>query len=300
MFDKTGTLTTGQLKLRAAQTIGNVAPDTALAIAAALAQNATHPIARALCAAPLLDTHIAIEDCVTVTGAVMTGRWAGEQVALGSATYMASCGVTVPQTALTDGVASVQEAWLAHRAQLLARFEFDDSLREDAPAMLSCLRQHDYHTLIMSGDREAVVADIASRCGGVNYYADRTPADKRAAVAALQDEGRVVLMVGDGVNDAPVLAQADVSVAMADSASATRQQASILLLTPALMAIPRLLNMARVARKVMRQNLWWAVLYNLIALPLAAAGLLAPWAAALGMSLSSLVVVLNALRLLRV
>ena len=299
VFDKTGTLTTGQLTLRAVVCTGDAEPGTVLAIATALAQTSNHPIARALRSAPVLDSGVSIDDCASVTGAGLTGRWAGGQVALGSAAFMASFGVPVPQSPLTSAQTSGQEAWLLHDVQLLARFEFDDSLREDAPAVLQGLRQHDYNTLIMSGDREVAVAHIASRCGGISYFANRTPADKSASVAALQREGRVVLMVGDGVNDAPVLAQADVSIAMADSASSTRQQASILLLTPALAAIPRALNMARAARQVMRQNLCWAVLYNLIALPLAATGLLAPWAAALGMSVSSLVVVLNALRLLR-
>lgn len=300
VFDKTGTLTTGQLRLRSVVCRGGVERDTALAIACALAQSSNHPIARALCSSPLVAKHVVIEDCASSTGAGISGRWVGGgRVALGSAAYMASCGAPAPSSELSRGDVSGLEAWLLHEGQLLARLEFDDSLREDAPAMLACLQQRGYHTLVMSGDREATVANIARRCGVATYFSECTPADKRAAVAALQRDGGVVLMIGDGINDAPVLAQADVSIAMADSACSTRQQASILLLTPALSAIPKVLGMATDARRVMRQNLWWAMLYNLFALPLAAAGLLAPWTAALGMSVSSLVVVLNALRLLR-
>jgi Cu2+-exporting ATPase len=298
LFDKTGTLTVGQLTVREVECMDDIARETVLGLAGALAQSSNHPIARALRAAPGAASGLRAEDCMSVTGAGMSGRVAGAPIALGSTAYMHSLGIDVPRAA-TPSTTPGKEAWLARDGRLLARFEFDDRLRDDAPTLFIWLHEHRYATAIVSGDRPSVVATLAQACGVERFHAACTPADKSAEVAALQRAGAVVLMVGDGVNDAPVLAQADVSIAVADSAASARQQASVLLLTPQLLAIPRLLTVARRARQVMRENLCWAVLYNVIALPLAAAGWLAPWAAALGMSLSSLVVVLNALRLVR-
>ncbi len=298
LFDKTGTLTVGRLTLRVVECLGDVERETVLLLAAALAQNSNHPIARALRLPPGATSGLRVEDGVSVTGAGMSGYLDGVVLALGSLAYMASLGVAVSRCANADTTQG-KEAWLARDGQLLARLVFDDRLRDDAATLFHWLREHSYTSAIVSGDRLPVVEALARACGVEHFQAARTPADKRDHVAALQRDGAVVLMVGDGVNDAPVLAQADVSIAVADSAASARQQASVLLLTPRLSAIPRLLEVARRTRAVMRQNLWWAVLYNVIALPLAATASLAPWAAALGMSLSSLVVVLNALRLVR-
>ncbi|MCC6706003.1 MAG: heavy metal translocating P-type ATPase [Gammaproteobacteria bacterium] len=298
LFDKTGTLTVGQLALRDIECQGNTERGTALRLACALAQSSNHPVARALRNLAEAGAAPGLTDYESVTGAGMQGHLDGARLALGSAAYMASLGVTVPLSA-GQGATPGKEAWLARDAELLARLEFDDRLRDDAPALFTWLHAHAYGTAIVSGDRLAVVEALARACGVKTFQAARTPADKQAEVARLQKDGAVVLMVGDGVNDAPVLAQADVSIAMADSAASARQQASVLLLTPQLSSVSRLLAMARRSRRIMRENLAWAVLYNVIALPLAAAGWLAPWAAALGMSVSSLVVVLNALRLVR-
>jgi Cu2+-exporting ATPase len=298
LFDKTGTLTVGQLTVRDVTCFDGAERAHALQLACALAHSSNHPIARALRLLPAAPAALTIEQYASVTGAGMCGSLDGMPVALGSAAYMANLGVTVPERTGGD-VAPGKEAWLALNGQLLARFEFDDRVRDDAPTLMGWLRDHHYETAIVSGDRAPVVAALAELCGIERFHAGHTPAQKSAEVARLQKGGAVVLMVGDGVNDAPVLAQADVSIAVADSAASARQQASVLLLTPQLSSVSRLLEMARRTRRVMRENLWWAVLYNVIALPLAAAGWLAPWAAALGMSVSSLVVVLNALRLVR-
>ncbi|MBK6657919.1 MAG: heavy metal translocating P-type ATPase [Proteobacteria bacterium] len=298
LFDKTGTLTVGQLALRDIECYGGVERGDALKLACALAQGSNHPIARALRAAPEAGGVQAVTHHESVTGAGMGGRLAGAHLALGSAAYMASLGVALPSPHAEQEQPG-KEAWLARDGQCLARLEFDDRLRDDAQDLFTWLRGHHYATAIVSGDRAPVVEALARACGVKDFQAARTPADKQAEVARLQGQGAVVLMVGDGVNDAPVLAQADVSIAMADSAASARQQASVLLLTPQLSSVSRVLEVARRARRIMRENLWWEVLYNVIALPLAAAGWLAPWAAALGMSVSSLVVVLNALRLVR-
>ncbi|MGE3849086.1 MAG: heavy metal translocating P-type ATPase [Gammaproteobacteria bacterium] len=298
LFDKTGTLTHGQLALQRVESFGSVDRDTAITWAAALAQASNHPIARALRALPEAERAPSVAAARSVTGAGMSGEIDGRRLALGSAAFVRAW-VAAPLPGASESATPGKEAWLVAEGEVLARFEFDDRLREDAPAVLGALRAQGLSVAILSGDRAPVVSALARACAIDEFQAGCTPDDKRETVAGLQRAGHVVLMVGDGVNDAPVLAQADVSVAVADSASAARQQASVLLLTPRLAALPTLLMLARRARRVMRENLGWAVLYNVIALPLAAAGVLAPWAAALGMSASSLVVVLNALRLLR-
>jgi P-type Cu2+ transporter len=161
------------------------------------------------------------------------------------------------------------------------------------------LRGLGLRTHVSSGDADAAVAAFASRLGIDDAHARQRPEDKLAFVRGLQAEGRVVAMVGDGLNDAPVLAGADVSLAM-DSGAALAQRAADLVMTgPTLARIPAAVAVARRTRAVIRQNLGWALGYNVVAIPLAAAGLVTPWIAALGMAGSSLMVTLNALRLTR-
>jgi len=152
---------------------------------------------------------------------------------------------------------------------------------------------------LSSGDAQASVARFASALGLADAHARQTPEDKLACVRTLQQQGRVVAMVGDGLNDAPVLAGADVSIAIGDGTALAQRAADLVLTSPSLARVPEAIALARRTRRVIRQNLAWAVAYNLLALPLAAAGLVTPWLAALGMALSSLTVTLNALRLSR-
>ena len=151
----------------------------------------------------------------------------------------------------------------------------------------------------MSGDREAAVAHVAQTLALDAHHAEATPEDKLNYVESLQKQGRKVLMVGDGINDAPVLAQADVSVAVAGGADVARDGADVVLLNDDMRIMPQMLDQARRTRRIIQQNLSWATAYNLIAVPLAVLGYVKPWIAALGMSLSSLLVLGNALRLLK-
>ena len=152
---------------------------------------------------------------------------------------------------------------------------------------------------LLSGDDASVVADLAQRLGIAEAHGRQTPQSKLEQVAAWQAAGRVVCMVGDGVNDAPVLAQAQVSVAMGEGTELARTQGDCILLGRHLAVLPDSIELARATRRTIRENLWWAVLYNAVALPVAMAGLLTPWLAGIGMSFSSLWVVLNSLRLQR-
>jgi Cu2+-exporting ATPase len=174
-----------------------------------------------------------------------------------------------------------------------------DAPRVDARATLARLQRLGVRPLIASGDQRAAVALAAQRLGGLTAYAGLRAEEKLTLVEQLQHAGHRVVMVGDGVNDAPVLAAADVSVAIASGADLAKVNADFVLLGDGLGALAGAIESARRMLRVIRQNLCWAVLYNLTAVPLAASGRLEPWMAALGMSLSSLLVVLNAMRLLR-
>jgi Cu2+-exporting ATPase len=190
-----------------------------------------------------------------------------------------------------------KEAWLARDGAVVGRFEFADDLRPEAPAVIAALQADELVCEIMSGDREAVVAAVAKACGVSQWHAGQRPDAKLAAVARHQAAGEVVAMVGDGINDSAVMARADVSIAVADASAPARQQADVLLLRPDLGGVVASVRVARRTARVVRQNLAWALAYNALAVPLAIAALLPPWAAALGMSASSLLVVLNALRI---
>lgn len=181
--------------------------------------------------------------------------------------------------------------------QVLARFLLEDDLRQEAPELIRQLQKKGLKVHLLSGDRLPAVQQAAERLGITHYAAAMTPADKQAAVAALQKEGATVLMVGDGINDAPVLASADVSLAAGDATALARTAADVISLLPGLEGLQDLLEKSVQTLRIVRQNLLWAALYNLTAIPLAALGLVPPWAAAIGMASSSLLVVANAQRL---
>jgi len=187
--------------------------------------------------------------------------------------------------------------WLADAQGAGARFEVEDELRAGAATAVAALHERGIDVRILSGDAPEAVARIATLLGIDRWLARQSPQDKLDAIRALQAEGRTVAMVGDGINDAAVLAGASVSVAMADGAALAHAAADVVLANPRLQVLPVLLAAARDSQRIARQNLGWAAGYNAVGLVLAAFGLVPPWAAAIGMSVSSLAVTLNALRL---
>jgi len=292
IFDKTGTLTTGRMELAAVQTEGGLGETEAVALAAALEGGSSHPLAVALRRAapgPLP----AVAGLRHEAGKGVAGESGGETWRLGNPAWAAGGAVE----AAPAGEESV--ALLAGSRGTRARFTFHDSLRPEAADAVSELRELGLRVSLLSGDHEHAVRRIARAAGIADVAWDMTPQAKLAALAARQASGETVAMIGDGVNDAPVLAGADVSVAVGETTALAAANADMVLPAGRLDTLPAAVRLARRTRRIVAQNLGWAVAYNLLALPAAAAGWVVPWMAALGMSLSSLVVVANALRLAR-
>jgi Cu2+-exporting ATPase len=276
VFDKTGTLTLGRLELI------DPPEHEPLALAAAMAANSRHPLARALCRA--LPGIAPAESVVEHPGQGLSM----DDVRLGSASF---CGVS---GAPTDGHA---EMWLARPGMPAVRFAFADRLRPDARAVVDKLRERGLTVELLSGDRAHAVAAVAEEAGIAGWQAHTTPAGKAARLGELARRGRRVLMVGDGLNDAPALAAAHASLSPSTASEATQNAADAVFQGDSLAVVLEILSVARHAEGAMRQNLAVALLYNLAAVPLAIAGTVTPLVAAVAMSSSSLLVIGNALRL---
>jgi Cu2+-exporting ATPase len=201
-------------------------------------------------------------------------------------------------TAICPAELSGSLIMLGDEQQALAWFELTDSLRPAAADAVHKLRSLHIQPLILSGDGHAAVAAIAQQCDITEYFARRSAEQKLAQLQALQRDGKRVAVIGDGVNDAPVLGAADVSIAMGRGAALAHASAGLVLVNDNLAALPEAVRLVRRTLQIARQNLLWAAIYNFGSLPLAALGFIPPWLAALGMSISSVAVVLNSTRLL--
>ncbi|HSD71070.1 MAG TPA: heavy metal translocating P-type ATPase [Woeseiaceae bacterium] len=297
VFDKIGTLTAGRPEILQTQVLSSQYSEAqCLAIAAALETASEHVLARAFAAhkgrdMPLPE-NVAVESGCGVEGTIGAERWR-----IGSAPWLqAYAESAVPKDHDPDSHTIV---WLGNKKQLVARFDIGDELRTDALDAVTALKSAGFRLMIASGDREAAVRRIAGKLGITDWRAGLRPEQKVALVHALRDAGETVVMVGDGVNDAPVLAAADASIALDAGTALARASADAIVLGKRMQGIVDAVDIARATRRIIRQNMAWAIGYNLAAVPLAVSGLLAPWMAALGMSLSSLLVVSNALRLRR-
>ena len=195
-----------------------------------------------------------------------------------------------------DGLAST---WLGCDGRLVVRFDFDEALRPDALSAVAALRRQGLQVILLSGDRPDRAARLGAQLAVDGVIGGATPERKLAEVVAAQASGQRVAMVGDGINDAPVLARADVSFAMGQGALVARAQADAVVASNRLGDLALTHRLARQTMRVVRQNLVWAAVYNSACIPLALLGWLPPWAAGLGMALSSLLVIGNSLRLSR-
>ncbi|HEY8554423.1 MAG TPA: heavy metal translocating P-type ATPase [Burkholderiales bacterium] len=297
VFDKTGTVTRGELRLAHVEPLADVPAERCLALAAALERYSEHPLARAVCAVagemPLPEA----ANVQNVPGEGLRGLIDGTELWLGTAPFVQR------EARIRDAAAPepsrATTALLATRGKLLARLHFEDALRPGAAALVAELQAHGRHAVLLSGDQPHPVAAVAEALGVPEARAAQTPADKLKHLRQLQSSGAIVAMVGDGINDAPVLAAAQVSIAMGGGAQLAAASADMVLLASDMRRLRDAWRLARRTVAVVRQNFAWAIAYNVLAVPAAAAGLVTPWAAALGMSLSSAIVVANALRLAR-
>ena len=288
VFDKTGTLTLGTPAL----VDGDAIPADVLALAASLAAASRHPLSRALAAAA--PAVAPAEDVAEMPGCGLSLATAEGEIRLGKAAW---CGVAEDTADASGDDAPASEIWLARPGAAPVRFRFEDRLRPDAARVVEALRTAGLRPMLLSGDRPAAVAAVAAAVGIEEWRAECTPQDKLAALEALREGGANVLMVGDGLNDAPALAAARVSMSPSSAADIAQVAADIVFQSRSLQPVAEALTVARRAQMLVRQNIGLAVGYNLFAVPLAVAGLVTPMIAALCMSGSSIVVVLNAVRL---
>ncbi|ULJ60084.1 heavy metal translocating P-type ATPase [Wielerella bovis] len=321
VFDKTGTLTAGKLSVNQFVNFSGSLKDVQLIeIAQLLEQHSEHPIAKAILGlgtdlshlsatneakdAPQSDffrqPEIQIAQKINKIGqgisAQITVQGDTQIWSIGKPDFVAEIAGMQPES-MRELAQQGSVIALGNQNGFQAAFLLRDTIKVDTVEMLQKLSQQNIVLHILSGDNEAAVSQLAHQLNIANYCATATPEDKLAYVQALQGQGKRVLMLGDGINDAPVLAMADVSVAVAGSADVAREGADVMLLNDDFAALPLMLAQAAKTQRIIRQNLLWATGYNLLVVPLAVLGYVTPWIAALGMSVSSLIVVGNALRL---
>ena len=302
IFVKTGTLTDASMRLLQVQTRQGISREQALQLASGMASHSLHPVSRALVAASAMLSEgtpgIAFEltSVSELAGQGVEANLAlGEmegisgKLRLGSASFCRVQASPLP----------VMQVWLCDGLGYIARFDLDEMARTDAARVVAILNHKGFEVHMLSGDREETARHLASKLGidAGRVHGGCTPQSKLLLMQALQQQGRKVLMVGDGLNDAPVLAAAHVSVAVGLAVPLAQAQSDFVIPGAQLMMLPAMLTHARRTMRVVRQNLWWAALYNAIGVPVALAGWLPAWAAGLGMALSSLLVLANAARL---
>lgn len=291
VLDKTGTLTEGRMTLERVVPFPEQDADQALQLARMLEARSEHPIARAFGRSASQ-----AETLISHPGQGLEGECAGRLLRIGKADYVAALGSWT-----TPAVPDAPGQWLllGDVQGPIAWFVLNDRLRPDAAVLINDLKSRGLRVVLLSGDHAPVVERMAHTLGIDEAIGNATPADKLSFVQQLQQQGATVLMLGDGVNDVPVLASANISVAMGEASDLAKTNADAILLSSHLHVLSDAFKVAKRTRRVMIENLFWASAYNGGVLPLAAVGLITPALAAAGMSASSLLVVLNALRLSR-
>ena len=298
IFDKTGTLTDATIGLRAVHVRAGITQAQALQIAASLADHSLHPVSRALVAAASGAALIPLINVKAFTGLGLEGELVDSMafdcvgsLRLGSARF---CDVAGQADA---GVNDATQVHLADSHGWLASFELDEVVRTDAAKAVAALKEMGITVQMLSGDRTQAAQRVANRLHISDAQGNCTPQIKLAHLKQLQQQGRKVLMVGDGLNDGPVLAGADVSIAVGLAVPLAQAQCDFVMPGGQLTRLPMMIKQAKRTLRVVRQNLWWAATYNAVCVPLALAGWLPAWLAGLGMALSSLLVIANAARL---
>ncbi len=294
LWDKTGTLTRGLIRVEEIRPLAGHTEAQCLEMASALERMSEHPIARAF-----IEPGVATAEATAVevhAGLGIEGTVGNRRLRIGRPSF--ATGLAPAQVAM-DGVDGESWVCLGDSSGPLAAFRLTDQLRPEAAECVADLRRLGLESEIVSGDDEDAVSRIAVLCGVGRSSSRLDPGGKLARVKDLQSTGAVVAAIGDGINDAPLLRGADVAIAMGRGSALAQTSADLILVRDSLEEIPHAVDVARRTQRIIRQNLAWSIGYNVAALPLAAFGFVPPWLAAIGMSLSSVVVVLNAMRLSR-
>jgi Cu2+-exporting ATPase len=281
IFDKTGTLTLGKPALMGEH------DDEVLQLAASLAVHSAHPLSKALVNA-FDGSYLSIEDVHEYPGQGLSGQHDGQSIKMGSSSFCAG-----KKSKASKGL----EIWLSVEGKQAVQFCFEDDLRTDALQVVEDFKKQGVEPVLLSGDRESVVQAMAKKTQIDTVYGEQTPVQKFAVLEGLQDQGHKILMVGDGLNDAPVLAKADVSMAPGAAVDMAQNAADIVFMGDKLAPVYEAYKVARKTQLLVKQNFTLAVIYNLIAIPIAVAGFVTPFIAALAMSGSSLLVIANSFRL---
>ncbi|MBK6335245.1 MAG: heavy metal translocating P-type ATPase [Betaproteobacteria bacterium] len=300
VLDKTGTLTSGRVDLVRTVVLAGWREDEARALAAALEAHSEHALARALRATAAGLALPEVAGLETLPGEGVAGTARGRAWRLGRPAFVAALSRTAlpPEIDAVDAESTLVA--LGDGEGIAALFVLGDTLRPGAAELVARLADAGITSVLLSGDRSATVRATAARVGIDDARGDALPEDKRAAVETLQRRGAVVAMVGDGINDAPSLAQAQVSLSLGSATPLAQWTADVVVLSDDLRLVAAAIRHAQRTLAVVRQNLGWAFAYNAVAIPAAALGHVTPLLAAIGMSASSLVVVLNALRVARI
>ncbi len=303
IFDKTGTLTRGRPEVQAiAAADGD--EEALLALVASAQQGSEHPLGKAICRSakerglPLSE----LEEFRAIPGKGLQARVAGRELNIGSARYVEELGVssdTLARRAADFEREGHTLVWVAAEGQAIGILALTDEIRPSSAAAIAGLRAEGITTVLLSGDNRAAAERVGATLAVERVIAEVLPDDKAQVVAELQAEGRVVAMVGDGVNDAPALAAADVGFAMASGADVAMATAGVTLMRPDPLLVEDAILVSRATTKKIRQNLFWAFLYNTLGIPLAAFGFLTPVFAGAAMAMSSVSVVSNSLSLRR-
>lgn len=286
IIDKTGTLTEGDIRISQTETYAELNKDTCLQIAASLEQHANHPIAKAFKAFESED--IKVESVNNVIGSGITGEWDGHKVAIGSSEFI----LGQAQNDQSNGI------YLSLDDKHIATFVYEDPIRKESIEFIQKFKEAGIKTTLLTGDSLVNAKPVAEEIGITDIVANAKPEDKLAYLNS-RDDKDITMMVGDGINDAPILAGAHLSVAMGGGTDVAKASADMVLLGDKLDRLLQSRKLALKTRKIIRENLAWSLGYNLLILPLAVAGLVAPYIAVVGMSASSIIVVSNSLRLLK-
>jgi Cu+-exporting ATPase len=309
VLDKTGTVTEGAPAVARVTVLGSLSESEVLSFAAALDRHSEHPVAAAIVRAahakelPLYPA----TDFMSRTGSGVTGKVQGHELAVGNGALMRELGIPIEDPRLADEASSQQamsDLYVAMNGRVVGAIAVSDSLRPTSRDAVQKLQQMEIEVVLLTGDRFPTAKAIAQEVGIQRVVAEVLPQDKVAEIRRLQALGRVVAMVGDGINDAPALAQSDVGISMPKGTDIAIEASDIALMRSDLRGVPAAISLSRQTMATMKQNLFWAFVYNVIGIPIAAGVLypftgvmLSPIIASAAMALSSVSVVTNSLRL---